>query len=884
MTLASGTKLGSYEITAPIGAGGMGEVYRARDAKLGRDVALKVLPEAFARDAERMARFQREAKVLASLNHPNIASIYGLEDSGSTHALVMELVEGPTLADRIKQGPIPIDEALRIAKQICEALEYAHERGIVHRDLKPANIKVTNDDAVKVLDFGLAKAIEGDPSSIDISSSPTMSRMATMQGVLLGTAPYMSPEQAKAKSVDRRADIWAFACVLYEMLTGKRAFDGETVTDTLAAVIKEEPDWSQLPAAKPARVRVLLQRCLQKDPKQRLRDIGDARISIDEVLSGASDPSSPAVAAAVPLDVPLWRRTLPWALGIFTAVVAGFAGWALRPSVSKPVVRAVITLPPGQQLAGMETGLVVALSPDGTYLAYVASQGGVQQIYLRAMDSGEVKAVPGTEGAVGPVFSQDGQWLSFFAGGKLEKIAVTGGEAQILADAPDNRGASWGSQGSIAFVPTIGPIEQVSDAGGSPQPLTHLEDGEFDHIWPTFLPNSKAVLFSLAANAIAVQPQGTGQRRTLIQGGVNSYYVSPGYLVYAQAGTLLAVPFDAERLEVTGTPVPVVQNVLNGGVGPAPFQYSVSASGSLVYVSGRAQQNGLVWVNRSGAEEPLKAPVEAYDYLELSPDGQRLAVSIGTHEVWLFDFARETLTPVTSGGAVTLDPVWSPDGKRIAFSSAKEGQLNMYWQMADGTGGVEQLRSSDHAELPSSWSPDGQLLAFTRLASGTGSDIWVLRLSDRKAEPFLQTPAQESAARFSPDGRWLAYVSDTSGRREVYVQPYPGPGGRWQISTDGGGQPVWSRNGRELFYQNGDKMMAVDVSTVPNFSAGKPKMLFEGLYASSSSWLSPFYDVSPDGQRFLMLKPAGQAATAPPQINLVLNWTEELQRLVPIEK
>jgi len=884
MAIQSGTHLGHYEIVAAIGAGGMGEVYRARDSKLGRDVAIKVLPATFVGDVERIARFQREAKVLASLDHPNIASIYGIEESGGTRALVMQLVEGPTLADRIKQGPIPVDEALRIARQIADALEYAHERGIVHRDLKPANIKVTNDDAVKVLDFGLAKAIEGDPSSIDISSSPTMSRMATMQGVLLGTAAYMSPEQAKAKPVDRRADIWAFGCVLYEMLTGKMAFTGETVTDTLAAVIKEEPDWSQLPAGTPARVRVLLQRCLQKDPRQRLQAVGDARISIDEVLSGVPDPSSPVAAVAVPLDAPLWRRALPWALGILTAVVAGFAGWALRPSVSKPVVRAVITLPPGQQLAGMESNLEVALSPDSRYLAYVANQGGVQQIYLRKMDSGEIKAVPGTVGGVGPVFSPDGQWLSFFAGGKLEKIAVTGGEPQILADAPANRGASWNSQGLIAFVPTIGPIEQVSDAGGSSQPLTHLEKGEFDHIWPAFLPDNKAVLFSLAANAIAVQSIGTGQRRTLIQGGVNSCYVSPGYLVYAQAGTLLAVPFDAKRLELTGTPVPVVQNVLNGGVGPAPFQYSVSANGSLVYVSGRAQQNGLVWVNRTGAEERLKAPVQAYDYLELSPDGRRLAVSIGTHEVWLFDLARETLTPLTSGGDVTLDPVWSPDGKRIAFSSATEGQLNLYWQMADGTGGPERLRSSDHAELPSSWSPDGQLLAFTRLASGTGSDIWVLRLSDRKAEPFLQTSAQESAARFSPDGHWLAYVSDASGRNEVYVQPYPGPGGRWQISTDGGGQPVWNRNGRELFYQNGDQMMAVDVSTGPNFSAGKPRMLFEGPHASSSSLLSPFYDVSPDGRRFLMLKPVEQDQAALTQINLVLNWTEELKRLVPIER
>src|SRR5208337_1601384 len=417
-----GTRVGSYEILAAIGAGGMGEVYRARDAKLGRDVAIKVLPEAFARNAERMARFQREAKVLASLNHPNIASIYGLEDSGSTHALVMELVEGPTLADRIKSGPIPISEALPIAKQMCDALEYAHERGIVHRDLKPANVKVTNDDTVKVLDFGLAKALEGDASSIDIATSPTISRMATLAGVLLGTAAYMSPEQTKGKAVDRRADIWAFGCVLYEMLTGEMAFRGETVTDTLAAVISAEPDWSLLPKATTIRVRVLLQRCLQKDPKQRLQAIGEARLVLDEILSGA--PESPSI-AATPVSVAPGRRmvAVSAAMLLLGAAIASLIFWKVSLSLSpgtQPVTRAVIALPPGQQLAGLESGPAVALSPDGTHLAYVATQGGTQQIYLRAMDSLEAKPILGTEEAIEPFFSPDGQWIGFFAGGKLK--------------------------------------------------------------------------------------------------------------------------------------------------------------------------------------------------------------------------------------------------------------------------------------------------------------------------------------------------------------------------------------------------------------------------------------------------------------------------------
>jgi eukaryotic-like serine/threonine-protein kinase len=574
-----------------------------------------------------MARFQREAKVLASLDHPNIGSIYGLEDSSGTPALVMQLVQGPTLADRIKQGPIPIEEALRIAKQICEALEYAHERGIVHRDLKPANIKVTSDDAVKILDFGLAKALEGDASSIDIANSPTMSRMATMQGVLLGTAAYMSPEQAKGKSVDRRADIWAFGCVLYEMLTGRRAFDGETITDTLAAVIKEEPEWSQLPAALSVRVRVLLQRCLQKDPKQRLRDIGDARISLDEVLSGEPDPS---LAGAAGISTLVWRRTLILSFaGALMAAVTGFAVWNLKPSPPPPVTRAVITLPPDQQLAGLGYGPAVTLSPDSTHLAYVAAKAGTQQIYLRAMDRAEARPIPGTEGSSEPFFSPDSQWLGFFAGGKLKKISVSGGAALDLGDAVVPLGGSWGTQGMIAFEPTLASgLEQVSEEGGVPQPLARLEKGEDGHRWPEFLPGGKAVLFEIASSTVGsqvvVQSIATGERRIVIQAGAQSHYAPSGHLVYVQGANLIAVPFDPRRLEVTGAAVPVVEDVLRSALTGAA-QYSFSATGSLVYVSGgfQAAQRRLVWVSRTGAEQPLAAPARNYVYPRLSPDGQQ---------------------------------------------------------------------------------------------------------------------------------------------------------------------------------------------------------------------------------------------------------------------
>jgi eukaryotic-like serine/threonine-protein kinase len=882
MALTSGNRLGPYEILAAIGAGGMGEVYRAHDSKLGRDVALKVLPEAFARDAERMARFQREAKSLASLNHPNIASIYGLEDSGATHALVMELVEGPTLADRIRSGPIPIEEALPIAKQIAEGLEYAHERGIVHRDLKPSNVKVTSDDAVKILDFGLAKTMQAETASGDAITSPTLSQMATQAGMLLGTAAYMSPEQARGKLVDRRADIWAFGCVLYEMLTGKMAFGGGAVTDTLAAVLRAEPDWSQLPATTPTRVRVLLQRCLQKDPKQRLQAIGDARISLDEVLAGAPEPSS---GAAAPNSMPLWRRTLPWALGFLAAAITGVAVWTLKPSPSKQVTRTVINLPPGQRLAGL-SDLVLALSADGSQLAYVATTQGAggetQQIYLRPMDSLEANPIPGTEGAVDPFFSPDGQWLGFFAGGKMRKISVSGGAAQTLADDSTPEGATWSSQGTIVFSHGAQFLQQVSDAGGIPQPLTHLEKGEIGNVWPQVLPGGKAVVFE-GGQGIVAQPIETSERRNLTQGGASPRYLSSGYLIYAQAGNLMAVPFDPQRLKVKGTAVPVVQDVMQDPAAPAPAQYSVSATGSLVYVPGSAQasQSKLVWVSRNGAEQPLPAPARDYGQPRVSPDGRRVALASGG-QIWLYDLARDTLTRFTFEGGLNGVPAWTPDGKRIAFSSDRGGSLNLFWQMADGSGGLERLTTSERVQAPSSWSPNGQLLSFAEF--DPRPTIWVLRLSDRKAQPFLQTTANELTPQFSPDGRWMAYVSNESGRNEIYVQPYPGPGGKWQISTDGGMEPVWNRNGRELFYRSGDKMMAVDVTAQPSFVAGKPKMLFEGHHVSDTSVPFPEFDVSPDGQRFLMLKPVAQEQAAATQINVVLNWSEELKRLAPTGK
>jgi serine/threonine-protein kinase len=544
-------------------------------------------------------------------------------------------------------------------------------------------------------------------------------------------------------------------------------------------------------------------------------------------------------------------------------------------------------------LADLDYGPALALSPDGTLLAYAARQGGTQQLYLRAMNSLEAKPIQGTEGAINPFFSPDGQWLGFFAGAKLKKISVSGGPALSLGEAANVRGASWGSQGTIAFATAISAVQQVSDRGGTSQPLTRFVEGELSHRWPEFLPGGKALLFAAGATStnwtnaeVAVHSFATGERRNLIQGGTNPHYAPTGHLVYSQGGSLMAVSFDPQRLTVTGAWVPVLERVLQSTTSGAA-QYCFSATGSLAYVSGglQATQRRLVWVDRKGVEQALPASALAYRNPRLSPDGRRVATTIEESEsaIWIYDLGRETLTRLTFQGGVNLVGGWTPDSKRITFESNKEGPLNVFWQLADGSGGLERLTTSEYVQVPMSWSPDGQLLAFNEINPTKGYDIWVLRMSDRKAQPFLRTPFNESAPRFSPDGRWLAYVSDESGRSEIYVQPYPGPGGKWQISTEGGTEPVWNPNGRELFYRSGNKMIAMEITSRPTFSVGKPTVLFEGQYVPTPA-TAPNYDVSPDGQRFLMLKPIDQAQAAPTQINIVLNWFEELKQKVPTGK
>jgi eukaryotic-like serine/threonine-protein kinase len=907
MPLAPGSRLGPYEISSAIGAGGMGEVYCARDSKLGRNVAIKVLPQVFARDTDRMARFQREAKVLASLNHPNVATIHGLEDSDGTCALVMELVEGPTLADRIRQGPIPIDEALRIARQIADALEYAHEHGIVHRDLKPANVKLTGDDAVKVLDFGLAKALEGEAASIDIATSPTMTRMATMQGVLLGTAAYMSPEQAKGKPVDRRADIWAFGCLLYEMLTGKMAFSGETVTDTLAAVVMKDPDWSLLPAATPTRVRVLLQRCLQKDSKQRLRDIGDARISLDEVISGAPEAVPSAAGAARPVGRP-WRTWLLSAvagLSLLAAALLAFLYFHQKAPAAQ-TMRFEIPLP-----ERFNPNLGLSLSPDGRKFAFVGTGAdGQSRLWVRSVDALDSQPLPGTEGANGiPFWSPDSRYIAFQVGGSLRKIEALGGPPLALCDAGGVLGGVWTPDDKIVFGTAAG-LMQVPALGGSASPVTTGGVA----LAPSLLPDGRHFVYfqggaaqgsGIYVGSVDAKPE-QSSKKLLPDASTVAYAPSSdpgaGYLLFVRGatalgsvGTLMAQPFDARRLELTGEAVPVAERVSN-------VAFSASVTDTLVYVAGAISaatsgtrgniQGQLTWFDRQG--KPLVAVGDpgVFRTLALSPDGKRIAFeradpqNPANRNIWLYDFARGVTTRFTFDSGWDSYPAWSPDGSRIAFASYRGDFFNLYQKASNLAGEDELLFKPASHKAPTSWSPDGRFLLFFNPVPP--SRLWVLPLAgsaaDRKPVLIEHSDFSEAVPRFSPDGRWIAYSSDESGKDQIYVRPFDASAmesssggapltGKWMVSKDGGSAPVWSHDGKELFFMGLDaNLTAVDVSTTGVFQAGVPKPLFKvpaGVI---------FFDVSSDGKRFLMAAPSATSAGTPPKFTIVLNWQSQLKR------
>lgn len=923
-------QIGPYQVTAKIGAGGMGEVYRAHDTRLNRDVALKVLPPAFAEDASRMARFQREAQLLASLNHPKIAAIYGLEESDTTRALVMELVEGPTLAERIgrssasaprkpgsaspvqssgsgsktnagaaagaPKGAIPIEECLPIAHQIAEALEYAHEHGVVHRDLKPANIKLTSDGDVKVLDFGLAKAMGPEEGSAELANSPTLSLAMTEAGFIMGTAAYMAPEQARGKPADRRADIWAFGCVLYEMLSGQKAFEGETVSDVLASVIRSEPDWSALPANLPPSMRRLVRRCLTKDPRQRLQAIGDARLAIEETVSGADQEEGTSGSQAAGRNrATLLHRSFPWALGATTVLFAGFAAWLLlRPAPQQNVVRFSIT-PPENTEFGSSGGL--SASPDGRYLAFIAQASADKPLVLwvRLLDSLTAEPVPGTEGASMPFWSPDSRWIGFQANGKLEKIAVSGGPPVTICDVrnftlpnPDHHTTgTWNRDGVILFS-NAGGIYRVPDSGGTP---TVVIAPDAARNWsgftlPAFLPDGRHFLVeawpSTGVARMAIGSLDSSSVVDLMPTSSNALYASPGYIFYLDQSTLMARPFDARALRFTGPATPFAQNV---GVitGPNYGLFFVSPAGVMGYqtVPDRSR-NKMVWFNRSGQNVGTAGQPDIYSSPALSPDGARLAVAVGEHgkaDIWVYDLKRGTASRLTFNPAYDVNPIWSQDGKRVFFSSDRSGSWNIYEKAADGLGTTQPVfQSAGQDKALNDVTSDGRYAIYDTANSALSQQLWVLPLSgERKPFPFVQGNFGAASGQFSPNGRYVAYSSNETGRNEVYVQTFPQQTGRWEISNAGGAEPMWRRNGKELFYLTPDeKLMTVDVDTTSAvFQAGIPEELFQAQVVPMSYWRN-IYVPSPDGQRFLMIAPEGPVRQEP--ITVVVNWPALLNR------
>ncbi len=900
MTLAPGTRLGPYEILAAIGAGGMGEVYHATDTNLKRAVAIKILPESVAKDRDRLARFQREAEVLASLNHSNIAAIYGLERSDGVTALVMELVEGPTLANRIAQGRIPLDEALPIAKQIAEALESAHEHGIIHRDLKPANIKLRDDGTVKVLDFGLAKAMEPTVAAVNVSLSPTITSPAmTRMGVILGTAAYMAPEQARGKTVDKRADIWAFGCVLFEMLTGKRVFDGEGLTDVIAAVVRDEPDWKALPADVPDHLRMLLKGCLEKERKARIGDIAVARFLLDQ--------GSTLVSAR-----PQARTTMPWIAGLAVLALAVGALIFWRPWQTAPANQAPrrFTAEIGADVSLVDAlGASAILSPDGMTLVFVGAENTSNSslsLYVRRLDQLRATPLPGTDGALQPFFSPDGKWIGFFSVGKLKKIAVTGGAVVTLCDAPLGRGGTWTDEGSIIFTPTSSPgttLVRVSAEGGTPEKLLDVAKDEAAQRWPQALPGARAVIFTSAKNLgnfdgadIVAQPLPKGERKVLVNGGYYGRYVASGHLLYFRERTLFAAPFDLDRLEVTGPAVPAIEGARsNSSAGIA--QFDVSRDGTLVYVAGGATADStpIRWLDRSGQLSMMRKTPSNWSNPSFSPDGRLLAIDIhdGTQsDIWIYDWERDTLSRRTFDKSDDARPVWSPDGKRIAFASRRDGgsASNLYWQRADGTGDAERLTTSKSIQYPTSFHPSGRYLAFIESMAGQ-SDVMLLRIEgDEKTgwkpgtpTALLNAPYVESSAIFSPDGRWFAYLSNEGGRTEVFVQPFPGPGGKYQISSGAADDPAWSRTAPELFFLNTSDLRLmmmpyrVEGST---FIAGKPVQLSEMRILGRPRPPSRDLDLHPDGKRFVVAG-ADEGAQRLDRVVFVLNFFDELRRIAP---
>ena len=911
----TGRRLGIYHLHERIGAGGMGHVYRASDTKLGRQVAIKVLPQAFTADPDRLARFEREARALASLNHANIATIYGLEQfdisdepgNVTVHGLVLELVEGETLADRIRNAGarqrrlggsgatsdaprtsgLACDEALRLARQISDALDAAHEKGIVHRDLKPSNIRITFDGVVKVLDFGIAKLVlppDADERLSD-SSTTTATFDGTRDGLVIGTPGYMSPEQARGARVDKRSDIWAFGCVLYEMLTGRAAFARATIGDTFAAILDREPDWDAVPAATPPHVQRVLRRCLEKDVKRRARDIGDVRLELEDAPPNDNAPGTR------PLDGSPGRRATAWAAaaGLIAVVTVGSVLWMVRgalPTPSSAVTRTTLTLPASHELDTGAGAAPLTISSDGRRVAYVAAVSGRTQLFLRNLDAFVPEAIAGTEAAQYPFFSPDGEWIAFFADRKLKRVSIRGGAPVAVCDAPAiGRGGTWGADGTIVFAPGSSGLVRVAASGGRPTPLTSRDPAmdRNDLSWPQFLPDGRTLLATVneaesAGPVIAALSLDSGQWRRLGPGS-QAQYLPSGQIVYhagsIREGELQAVTFNARTLAVEGTPVTVMDGVFRAPDAGGAF-FAAAQNGTLVFAPG-GHARTLVRVDRNGRRTPLLDERRGFRRPNISPDGLKVAVTIDPRpsQIWVYDLARQSRIALATEGP-NIMPLWTPDGRRIAYASGTV--TDIFWRTADGGSPAERLLAREGPQYPTSWSADGRLLIFEE-GSRNVYDIWVLPIGG-EPRPLIATPASELGGQLSPDGRWLAYHSNESGRFEVYVRPFPTVGERkWTISTSGGQHALWSRDGTELFYVVGSSVLRVGIDgRGPELKAGRPELLFSGPFDITYT----NYTVSRDGTHFVMVEVDPDAR--PTHVSVVVNWVEEVKQLAASRK
>ena len=911
MPLTSGTKLGPYEIVAPLGAGGMGEVYRARDTRLDRTVAIKVLPQHLADTPDAKQRFEREARAVSALNHPNICALYDVGSQDGTEFLVMEYIEGETLAARLEKGALPLDQALKVGIEVADGLDKAHRAGIIHRDLKPGNIMLTKSGA-KLLDFGLAKETLPLASGGSLTILATRTTPVTQAGMIVGTFQYMSPEQVEAKELDARSDIFSFGSVLYETLTGRAAFHGRSQLSVASAILEKDPDpiSALVPLTPPALDRTV-RKCLEKDPDNRWQTARDLLLELKWIAGAGSQAGVPAPIASHRKN----RERIAWAIAGVVSLVAIALTIGLVQRAPKPTQPIRLNAELGTdatitRATSFRYGAAAIISPDGKRLALVGQASDKKTyLYIRSLDQLQATLLSGTDDARDPFFSPDSQWIAFFAEGKLKKISVQGGAAITLCDVPSDRGGTWSQDGTIVISGNtrVG-LSKVSSAGGTPEPLTALDPQKAGdtHRWPQFLPGGKDVIFTSAVAAdnfddadIAAYSAGTGKWKTILHGGSYARYLSSGHLVYVHKGTLFAVPFDAKRLEITGQPIPVVEGLTtNTDTGAA--QFSVSDSGTLLYVAGDALRAdvAIYWMDAAGKFTPIRETPGIYGDLAVSPDGKRLAMDINDGkrtDIWVLDLERDTLTRITFASNTNMYPLWTPDGQRIVYASSEKGiPPNLWWIRADGGGDAQRLTESKNAQIPNSWSPDGKILAFFESSPTTFYDAMIMPIEGSEKsgwkpgqpKPFVNTAFNEILPAFSPDGKWIAYQSNESGNYEIYVRPFPGPGGRWQVSAGGGGYPTWSRNGKELFYRAPDLkiMVANYTESGDSFRADKPRVWSTGLFANHGA--ATDFSLHPDGKRFAVFKVPG-SDTAPPavtNVTFIFNFFDELRAKVPTEK